>query len=115
MVKNKTESVRGKWGEMVIDYKLYKINSYHCKICGESDKHADVLHRHISEQHTTREKMEQLAEEYGYDDDSRIDRFRRVIDTLGNMDWPNLLTEASREEPISEVQGEEYVPGLNAP
>lgn len=107
------ERVSGRWGAMYIDYQQWEVRSYECLICGYRSVAQEKTHNHIGQEHETREKLEQLAEEMGFDDDSRIDRFRKVMDTLDNESWARNLMEPRKEKPQSEVESETH-PGLDA-
>lgn len=98
---------------MRIQYRNFDVKSYGCAICGERDGYRENIHTHINEEHETKEKLEALVDEFGYDDDSRIDRFKRVMRTMGERDWANELTTLhKRKPPVSEEpEGE---PGLDA-
>lgn len=107
------ERIGGRWGGMYIDYEKYDVGKWKCVICGFSSPVEKKTHDHISQDHDVREKMEHLAEELGFDDDSRIDRFRKVMRTMDKVDWAHKLTEAKKEEPIEESEPERE-PGLDA-
>lgn len=96
-----------------IEYRNYDIKSYGCSICGTRDGYRENIRTHISEEHSTKEKMEALADEFGYDDDSRIERFKRVMKTMGERNWANELTTLHKQRPpVSEEPERE--PGLDA-
>lgn len=82
-----------------IEYRDFDVKSYGCAICDKRDGNRWNIHTHINEEHNTQEKMEQLAEELGYDDDSRIDRFKRVLETMEDRDWANDLTTVHNQKP----------------
>lgn len=103
--------VGGRWGAMYIDYEHFDVGRWKCVICGYGSTIEAKTHKHISEEHSVREKLDHLAEEMGFGGESRIDRFRKVMQTMDKVDWAHQLTTAQKEEPIEEADTE---PGLNA-
>lgn len=104
MSEYQTRKIRSELGvRLLIEYRNFDIQSYGCSICGTRDGYRENIRTHISEEHSTQEKMEALADEFGYDDDSHIDRFKRVMRTMGERDWTNELTTLhKRSPPVSE-------------
>ena len=106
--------VGGRWGGMYIDYENFDVGKWECVICGYSSPVEQKTHEHISEDHDVREKMENLAEEMGFNDDSRIDRFRKVMNTMDKVDWAHKLTDARKDRPVEEEPEYTPEPGLDA-
>lgn len=114
MSEYQTREIHSQLGvRLAIEYRNFDIKSYGCGICGTRDGYRENIRDHISEEHSTKEKMEALADEFGYDDDSRIERFKRVMKTMGERDWGAELTTIHKQKPpvSEEPEGE---PGLDA-
>lgn len=114
MSKFQTRNINSELGvQLEIEYRNFDIKSYGCAICGTRDGYRENIEQHISEEHSTQKKMEALADEFGYEDNSRIDRFKRVMKTMGERDWAAELTTVHKQKPpvSEEPEGE---PGLDA-
>lgn len=93
--------VTGEWGSMYIRYSEWNVDGYQCDICGYKSSYIGAMQQHIDDDHALREKLEHLSESLGYDDESRIDRFRKVEETINRDAWAANLMSA-REYGIEE-------------
>lgn len=112
MSKFQTHRINSELGVQVgIEYRNYDVKSYGCAVCGERDGYRENIREHIRG-HDAREKMEEVAEAMGFDDDSRIDRFKKVQQMSQSQKIDELITVHKQKPPVSEEPKGE--PGLDA-
>lgn len=96
--------VMGRWGCMYINYEDWNVSSWDCRLCDFRSLEEEKTNTHAEEAHTTKEKLEFLADFLDVHGGSRIDRFKRVMKMMENRDWGTQLTAANMGTKMSEVE-----------
>lgn len=110
---NGVVEIEGKFGTMFIDYEKAE-PIFRCDLCNFKGGEYDEAVSHVKRDHGLRKRLEVLSDRLGFDDESRIERFKRVREQVPEDQRMDLLITEDTTWAKSETDPAEPVYGNSA-